>query len=145
MINLDTGKQEFVLKFDGEHIEKIYFNPTDPALMVRIRNFCKESGKNMKMLDDIEFDEKGRPVSESFADVFGEMLDIIYSGLDKAFAGDISKTVFKYCSPFAKVGDGEFFFAAFVEAITPEIKKRIADSETKNDENIEKHIGKYRK
>ena len=145
MINLNTGKQEFVLNFDGEHIEKIYFNPCDPALMVRIKDFCDEAGRKISQLDDIELDEHGKPKDESFIGTFGKMLDIVYTGIDKAFGSEISATVFKYCSPFARVSGGEYFFSAFVEAITPEIKHRVEKSTREKAEKMKKHIGKYQK
>ena len=145
MINLNTGKQEFVLNFDGEHTEKIYFNPCDPALMVRIRDFSRNSKEQIKELGNVELDEKGNPVGESVAESFKKMLDIIYTELDKAFGSEISATVFKYCSPFAKVGKGDYFFATFIEAIVPEINKRIEESKSNEEKKREKYIGKYTK
>ena len=140
MIKLNTGKQEFVLNFDGEHTEKIYFNPCDPALLVRISNVCKEAGEEVKLLDDVELDEAGNPVGSSFVENFSKLLDIIYAGLDKAFGGEISETVFKYCSPFARVGTGDYFFSAFIEAIIPEINKRIEKNKKPTSKDI---VDKY--
>lgn len=38
-IQLNTGKQEFQLIFDGGIVEKIYFNPNDPDLAKRLSEF----------------------------------------------------------------------------------------------------------
>ena len=143
MIKLNTGKQEFVLNFDGEHTEKIYFNPCDPALLVRVSEFIKDAGEKVKLVDDVEIDDNGNPVGSSFVESFSKVLDIVYTGLDKAFGGEISETVFKYCSPFAKVGTGEYFFSAFINAILPEITKRIEDAKKNEAKKAEKIVNEY--
>ena len=143
-MKLNTGKIAFSIEFDNGNKTNIYFNPNDPDLFIRIKNFEGLVSKRIKAFDDVELSSDGTPTNAEKIEVFEQMQDIIKEELDRAFGGEISDEIFKYCSPFAVVDD-EYFIIQFIKAITPEIKKHMEKASAESRERMAKHIGKYSK
>lgn len=135
-IKLDIGQEPFELDFGNKRKETIYFNPADPELAVRLYNLkdrLSERGKEVEK--DVTLKPDGTPEKEDDLQAFSKMLDIIYEEIDNAFRSEISKTVFKWCSPFALV-KGKRFMIQFVEAISPEIDKRVKEARAEEEKII---------
>lgn len=144
-MKLSTGKVAFPIEFDNGDKAVIYFNPNDPNLPVRMKEFQDVVSERIKGLGDIALNSNGKPsLTESLdaIDKFNSMQKIICEELDKAFNGEISAIVFKHCSPFAIV-DGDYFIIQFIEAIAPEIEKRIKAANGEVADKMKKHIAKY--
>lgn len=146
-MKLNTGKVEFPIEFDNGDKQSIYFNPNDPNLFVRLKNFENKLKDRAKELEDIELGADGQPknpqdikILESFEKAQG----VIFEEIDVAFGGEISAIVFKHCSPFAIV-NGEYFIMQFVEAIKPEIERHIKKANSDIEKKMQKHIAKYQK
>jgi hypothetical protein len=143
-MKLSTGKVAFPIEFDNGAKTAIYFNPNDPDLMIRMKNFEGRVFERIKDFEDVELTNEGTPADISEIETFEDMQNIIKEELDTAFGGSVSSEVFKYCSPFAIVG-GQYFIIQFIEAITPEIEKHIKKSASESQKRMAKHIDKYRK
>lgn len=141
---LSTGKVSFPIEFDNGDKQTIYFNPNDPDLMVRMKNFDKRVHEKIKDFEDVELNEEGKPIQISQIETFEKMQKILKEELDYAFGGAVSDVVFKHCSPFAIVG-GEYFVIQFIKAITPEIKNHIDKASVDVAKRMSKHIDKYKK
>ena len=139
-MKLNTGKMAFPIEFDNGAVEKIYFNPNDPDLAIKMSVLHETVMKRMEGFPDIETDAEGNPVEKDKVEQFKQITNILCDELNNAFGSDVSSVVFKYCSPFAIV-DGEYFMIQFVKAIAPEIKKIVE----KSNKNMLKHIEKYAK
>ena len=139
-MKLSTGRIAFPIEFDTGDKEKIYFNPNDPLLMVRMQNFSENVEKRLKDLRDVELGADGMPVEKDRVTEFRQMYDIFCEELDAAFDSEVSGVLFKHCSPFAIVG-GEYFIEQFLHAIIPEIEKQAK----KANDRMEKHLAKYAK
>lgn len=143
-IKLNTGKEAFPIEFDNGDKVEIYFNPNDPDLSIRMRDFQKNVEERTDFYNDIALDADGNPVDVSAIDKFEEMRNIVCEELDRAFNSDISSKVFKHCSPFAIV-DGNYFMLQFIEAIRPEIEKRVKKANEQTNKNMQKYLKKYGK
>lgn len=143
-MKLSTGKVAFPIEFDNGDKQTIYFNPNDPDLMIRMKNLETKVSEKIKGLEDIELSNDGTPTQMAQIETFEKMQSIIKEELDYAFGGEVSKVVFKHCSPFAIVG-GEYFVVQFVKAITPEIEKHIKKANVDVEKRMAKHIDKYKK
>lgn len=143
-MKLSTGKVKFPIEFDNGDKDFIYFNPNDPDLCVRLMNFQDRITEKMKEFDDIELNSEGKSKENSMADIFTKFQDILFKELDIAFGSDVSKVVFKHCSPFAIV-DGKFFILQFIEAVKPEIEKHISKATADVEKKMAKHLDKYKK
>lgn len=136
-MKLSTGRVAFPIEFDNGDKEVIYFNPNDVDLAERI----KEMQVNLaKKADEVD---KAQGADEEKADylaMFAELNQAIKEEIDKAFNGEISKSVFKYCSPMSIV-DGQYYVALFFE----EVIKAMKIEHEKSQKKINKHIGKYKK
>ncbi len=143
-MKLSTGKVAFPIEFDNGDKQTIYFNPNDPDLMVRMKNFGEKVQKEIDGMEDMDLTEEGNPESVLQIAFFEKMQNTLKSELDYAFGGSVSEVVFKHCSPFAIV-DGEYFVVRFIEAITPEIEKEIKKANKDVENRIAKHIDKYKK
>lgn len=139
---LNTGKVEFSIQFDNGDEEKIYFNPNDPDLMLRMKQMQKRIFDRTAEFEDVELTNEGTPVNISMTDSFEKMQKILKDELDFAFGGAISDVVFKHCSPFAIV-NGDYFIIQFIEAIKPEIEKHIKAANAEAQKKMQKHISKY--
>lgn len=142
-ITLNTGREAFDIILDnGEEQETvtIYFNPNDPDLSIRMRDFQKKVDERSKDIEDVELDENGKPTDVSAIDNFEKIQKILFEELDKAFNSKISDKIFRQCSPFAITG-GTYFVLQFIESITPEIEKR----RKKANDRVQKTIDKYKK
>ena len=144
VIKLNTGKEAFPIEFDNGDKVEIYFNPNDPDLSIRMRDFQKNVEERTDFYNDIPLDAEGNPVDVSAIDKFEEMRNIVCEELDRAFNGDISSKVFKHCSPFAIV-EGTYFMLQFIEAIRPEIEKRVKKANEQTNKNMQKYLKKYGK
>ena len=140
-MKLSTGKVAFPIEFDNGNKTAIYFNPNDPDLFIRIKNFEGIVLERIKAFGEIELSNDGTPIKTEEIETFEKMQNILKEELDRAFGGEISGEVFKYCSPFAIVG-GEYFIMQFIKAITPEIGKHIQKASA---ERMAKHLDKYGK
>lgn len=143
-MKLSTGRVEFPIEFDNGDKDSIWFNPTDPQLAIRLKDFGSSVSEKLKAYDDMEVTVDGQAKDESDIEKFREMLNIIYEEIDKAFDSKISDVVFKYCSPLAIV-DGDYFMMNFVNAIIPEIKKHNKKAVQQAEKKMEKHLAKYSK
>ena len=143
-MKLNTGKVAFPIEFDNGDKQNIYFNPHDPDLAFRMKDFRGNVEKRTKDLKDMQLNNDGTPENEEVIEEFRKIRNIVCEELDVAFNGDISAVVFKYCSPFAIV-NGDYFIMQFIEAITEEIKERISASNDEVKKNMQKHIAKYTK
>ena len=143
-IKLNTGKEAFTIEFDNGDKVEIYFNPNDPDLSIRMRDFQKNVETRTNLYNDMALDAEGKPVDVSAIDKFEEMRNIVCEELDRAFNGDISSKVFKHCSPFAIV-EGNYFMLQFIEAIRPEIEKRVKKANEQTNKNMKKYLKKYGK
>ena len=143
-MKLSTGKIAFPIEFDNGDKQAIYFNPNDPDLMFRMKNFDKKVQEKIKGLDDVELTEEGKPAQFSHIETFEKMQNILKEELDYAFGGSVSEIVFKHCSPFAIIG-GEYFVVQFIQAITPEIQKHIEKANADAQKRMSKHVDKYTK
>lgn len=145
-MKLSTGKIAFPIEFDNGNKDCIYFNPNDPNLFIRLKNFEENLQKRASEINDIELNAEGEPNSKDVIviETFNKMQDLMCEEIDKAFGGEISSVVFKYCSPFAIV-QGEYFILQFVNAIKPEIEKQIKKSNAELEKKMAKHLNKYKK
>ena len=143
-MKLSTGKVAFPIEFDNGDKQTIYFNPNDPDLMIRIKNFGARVQEKIKDLEDVELTNEGKPKHIEQVETFEKMQNIIKFELDYIFGGSVSDVVFKHLSPFAIV-DGEYFVEQFIKAITPEIEHEIKKAKSNVANRISKHIDKYSK
>lgn len=145
-MKLSTGKVAFPIEFDNGDKETIFFNPNDPNLFVRLKDFEGNVNKRLKGFNDVDLLPDGTPKDNSIEIIenFEKMQAVVCEELDKAFGGDISAKVFKHCSPFALI-DGDYFIILFVEAIKPEIEAHIRKSTGIAEAKMKQHIGKYQK
>lgn len=144
-MKLSTGKIAFPIEFDNGDKTAIYFNPSDPNLAIRLKDFKDRISERIKDIDEVELTNEGVPsLDEGLAAIeqYRSATNALCEELDIAFGGDISAEVFKYCSPFAIV-DGRYFVIQFIEAISPEIEKYAREANAKAEKNMEKHIAKY--
>lgn len=143
-MKLSTGRVEFPIEFDNGDKDSIWFNPTDPQLAIRLKDFGSSVSEKLKAYDDMEVTVDGQAKDESDIEKFREMLNIIYEEIDKAFDSKISDVVFKHCSPLAII-DGDYQMMNFVNAITPEIKKHNKKAMEQAEKKMAKHLAKYSK
>lgn len=141
-MKLNTGKQAFQIEFDNGDTQNIYFNPNDPDLAIRMKDFQVKVEARTKDLEDLKLKNDGTPEDTEAIERFREIRNIVCEELDTAFNGDISAVVFKHCSPFAVV-EGDYFILQFIEAIKPEIEKHIKKSNAAVEQNMQKHIANY--
>ena len=141
-MRLSTGKLAFPIEFDNGDVQNIYFNPNDPDLAIRMKDFQSKVEARTKDLEDIKLKNDGTPEDASAIERFREIRNIVCEELDTAFNGDISSVVFKHCSPFAVV-NGDYFIMQFIEGIKPEIEKHIRKANADVERKMQKHIAKY--
>ena len=143
-MKLSTGKVAFPIEFDNGDKDCIYFNPNDPNLFIRLKDFETKTKERLESCGDFNLKNDGYPEAEEQIEQFRKVQNIIFEELDIAFNGEISCVVFKHCSPFAII-NGDFFIMQFIDAITPEIEKHIKKANGEVSANLEKHIAKYKK
>lgn len=141
-MKLNTGKIAFPIEFDNGDKQNIYFNPNDPDLAIRMKDFQGKVEARTKDLQDLKLKADGTPEDFEEIERFRKIRDILCEELDVAFNGEISAVVFKHCSPFAVV-NGDYFIMQFIEAITPEIEKHIKRANAKVEKTMQKHIANY--
>lgn len=144
-ISLNTGKQEFVLKFDNGETRSIFFNPCDPDLAWRLKDYQKKVEARTAELSDFALDENGEPTDSAQIETYRAFRNILVEEFDRAFNAKISDAVFEFCSPFADVGDGDLYILHFISAIMPEIEERNATSREKKKAATQKYLNKYGK
>ncbi len=144
-IKLSTGKIAFPIEFDGEETAVIYFNPNDPNLSIRMKDFEQNMKDKLELLEkDFSLDVEGNPEDPEMIEDFRKVQNALFEEIDRAFDSKISDVVFKHCSPLAIV-DGDFFIMQFIEAIKPEVQKHVDKGRKAIDKKIQKHVGKYMK
>mgnify|MGYP003397850980 CR=1 FL=1 len=141
-MKLSTGKLAFPIEFDNGDVQNIYFNPNDPDLAIRMKDFQGKVEVRTKDLEDIKLKQDGKPEDTSAIERFREIRNIVCEELDTAFNGDISSVVFKHCSPFAVV-NGDYFIMQFIKGIKPEIEKHIKKANAAVEKKMRKHIANY--
>lgn len=141
-MKLSTGKLAFPIEFDNGDVQNIYFNPNDPDLAIRMKDFQSKVEERTKDLEEIKLKNDGTPEDASAIERFREIRNIVCEELDTAFNGDISAVVFKHCSPFAVV-NGDYFIMQFIEGIKPEIEKHIKKANADVEKKMQKHIANY--
>ena len=143
-MKLSTGKIAFPIEFDNGDKDCIYFNPNDPNLSIRLKDFQDNVNKKIKNIKSFSLNAEGEPEDPDLIEDFRKIHNIICEEIDIAFGGEISKVVFKHCSPFAIVG-GKQFIMQFIDAIKPEIEKHIKKANAEIEKKMQKHIAKYQK
>ena len=143
-MKLNTGKKAFLVEFDNGDAQTIYFNPNDPDLMIRLKNFESRVSEKINKFEDVELTQEGKPSQTAQIEIFEKMQNILKEDLDFAFGGDVSQVVFRHCSPFAII-DGEYFVIQFVKAVAPEIERLIKEENEKMDQKADKYLNKYQK
>lgn len=141
---LNTGKVAIPIEFDNGDVQNIYFNPSDPNLFIRMKDFEKRLKERISKIDDIEISANGKPSHEKDIEAFVAIQNAVCEELNATFDSNISDIAFKHCSPFALV-DGNFFVLNFIEYITPKMTEHIEKEKSRATEAMEKHIAKYRK
>ena len=121
-MKLDTGKVKIEVEFTDGDKEAVYFNPSDPDLIVRVTKVKDNLRARFKKMDDVELDANGTPTDPAKIKLFTEMRDIFFEEFDRAVGGEVSKVFFKHCSPFALV-KGNFFVSQVIDFIAEEISK----------------------
>lgn len=141
-MKLNTGKLAFLIEFDNGDAQNIYFNPNDPDLSFRMKDFQGKVEARTKELADMNLKQDGTPEDIAAIERFREVRNIVCEELDAAFNGDVSAVVFKHCSPFAIV-NGDYFIMQFIEGIKPEIEKHIKKANAAVEKKMQKHIANY--
>lgn len=143
-MKLNVGRVAFPIEFDNGAVESICFNPTDPDLMLRLADFQTILQEKAKELDSFELDVNGEPKSPNAVNSFANFKKFFCDELDRAFGGDVSKNLFKYCGPFAVI-NGEFFVTQFLDGIRPEIERKIEEANKALAARMAEHTDKYKK
>lgn len=143
-MKLSSGKVAFRIEFDDGETREIYFNPTDPNLAVRLKNFKDNITKKIEKYGEMKLTTAGTPADLSNIEDFVALQDILKEELDYAFGGNIYDVVFKELSPFALV-NGEFLFESFVKAITPEIEVYVNRARLDISNKMSSYTKKYGK
>ena len=141
-MKLSTGKIAFPIEFDNGDKQNIYFNPNDPDLAIRMKDFQSKVESRTKDLENLRLKQDGTPEDVEAIEKFRQIRNILCEELDIAFNGDISSVVFKHCSPFAIVS-GDYFIMQFLAAIKPEIEKQVQQANASIEKKMQKHIGQY--
>ena len=119
---LNTGKVKFDVEFDNGDKDAVYFNPSDPDLLIRVTKVKDNLRARFKEMDDVELDDRGTPTDPAKIKLFTEMRNIFFEEFDRAVGGEVSKVFFKHCSPFALVRD-HFFVSDVVDFIAEAIRQ----------------------
>lgn len=141
-MKLSTGEIAFPIEFDNGDQQNIYFNPNDPDLAIRMKDFQGKVESRTKDLEDLRLKQDGTPEDVEAIEKFRQIRNILCEELDTAFNGDISAVVFKHCSPFAIV-NGDYFIMQFLTAIKPEIEKQVKKANDAAEQKMQKHIAQY--
>jgi hypothetical protein len=141
-MKLKTGRIAFPIEFDNGDKEVIYFNPTDPEFMLRLKKLQSRLSEKAKQITDVELKADGTPVDSNNIELVDKLNQAVKDEIDVAFGSSVSDAIFKYVSPFGIV-DGEFYVVLFFEAITPEIEKYVKEAVAKYPQKYEKHVKKY--
>ncbi len=123
---------------DKDETVTIYFNPTDPDLLIRFFEVEKRVEKKIRNIGQRKA-VKNKDKAENYLSLIKETNKVIYDEVDYAFGNKISDKVFKYCSPLAIV-NGKYFITTFFEAIAPVIEKNISDANEKLNEHIKEYL-----
>lgn len=134
-MKLNTGRVAFPIEFDNGDKEVIYFNPNDVSLAERIKQMHANLAKKA---EEIDKNKKENATESDYLDMLAKLNQEIKEEFDKAFEFEISKVVFKYSSPLARIENK--FYASYV---MEEIDKEIQKQNEKQIKKYEKHIGKY--
>ena len=141
-MKLSTGKLAFPIEFDNGDKQNIYFNPNDPDLAIRMKDFQAKVESRTKDLEDLRLKQDGTPEDVEAIEKFRQIRNILCEELDAAFNGEVSEVVFKHCSPFAIV-NGDYFIMQFLAAIKPEIEKQVRKANSAVEQKMQKHIAQY--
>lgn len=174
-MKLSSGRVAFPIEFDNGDTATIYFNPHDRGFQTRVRDFESKVNAKIKEIDfskyesvfgdkkiEIDIDNLDSLFSASSEDleemqtrlnavdaIEKEYNAAVKSELDEVFQAEISKSVFRYCEPFDTVTapdengieHSEVYIVHFMRWLAVELRKYGA----KNQQAIDKHIGKYKR
>lgn len=165
-IKLSTGKISIPVEFDNGDKDFVCFNPNDTNLPVRLLDSHNRIQKRLDEMsfDDFELDNFGEPVSitkpedifnlsqeqidaivkqtEATAKIIEEAKKIIFEEIDTAFDSDVSRVLFKHCSPLGIV-NGEYYVMTVLNALAPVIQKECMKANAQAEKNKEKYLAKY--
>lgn len=141
-IDLSLGLKTIQINFeeDKEPVQ-IRFNPADDEFPSRLFAARKKIEKSASDIDNY-FDENGEIDADKYIEAQENQRKAITEAIDYAFGAEISKDVFKYCSPTART-NGNLFILQFLEKVTPVIEKIINGENKKTSEYLNKAYGKY--
>ena len=94
-MKLSTGKVAFPIEFDNGEKTCIYFNPNDPELAVRLKDFQVRVEQRVHDAGEIPLKPDGTPENETLIEAFRALRTIIDEEIDVAFGAPISAEVFK--------------------------------------------------
>lgn len=138
-LSFDDGYKEFSI--NGDDSRTIRFNPTDFAIIERIKTAYDEIEKAMKVEEDIELNADGTPVEElgKAAEIVKGINDTIKKQIDYIFNNPVSDAVFGKQSPLAML-KGVPLYERFLNTIIPVIQKEVKTEQ----EASRKRISKYK-
>ena len=136
----DDGFMSFALNNDPNKV--IRFNPTDFALINRIRDAYNAIDQAAEEAGDIKINSDGSAMDNinGVADALDVFRSTICKAIDDIFNSNISEIAFGKQSPLSLVGGGKFLWESFLECIC-----KVIESETgKKMELSRKKIDKYK-
>lgn len=136
-INTDTGLREIEITRNGKHVGNIYFSPSDPSIIKRLRK-AGEKIQEITLNIDEEADFEAQLAEADRID--NELRQLV----DYAFDYPCSEVVFgnSYSfTPHKGVSAIEQFLTAAIDIISAEIDAEADASKARQD----KYLSKYRK
>ncbi len=113
----DDGFMSFALNNDPNKV--IRFNPTDFALINRIRDAYNAIDQAAEEAGDIKINSDGSAMDNinGVADALDVFRSTICKAIDDIFNSNISEIAFGKQSPLSLVGGGKFLWESFLECI----------------------------
>lgn len=136
-INTDTGLREIEITRNGKFVGNIYFSPSDPSIIKRLREAGEKIQKITMNVDD------GAGIDEQLAEadrIDNELRQLV----DYAFDYPCSEIVFGNgysFTPHNGVSAVEQFLTAAIEIVNAEINAEAEASQARQD----KYLSKYTK
>ena len=134
----DEGYKEFTINGDENRV--IRFNPSDFAILKRLDEARNKILEAMKIQDDIELDDEGKPIEnlENASKIVKHIDDTIKEQINYVFDYDVSKAVFGNQSPMANI-KGLPLYARFMESIKPVIESAMNEEREKSKKRVSKY------
>lgn len=145
-IIMNSGLKEYEVVFEDRDNESVIikFNPTDLNLAKRFEDFMDDLDKQLDTLKEIELDEDGFPVDDSFKEDISILDNAIRSGIDKALGNKVSDKLFMTCNPLTRI-NGETFIEQFCTHLSNIIESEAEKSSGKalDKEKLKRYGEKY--